>query len=63
YMTRNRILLAREHVRRRPGWAAATLRKTAVGAVLTVMFDEDRRGKAAAIFRGVRDGLRGRIRQ
>lgn len=60
YMTRNRLLLVREHALRRPGWALATLRKAAVGAVLTVMFDGDRTPKVPAIARGLRDGVRGR---
>ena len=60
YMTRNRLLLVREHALRRPGWAIATVRKTVVAAALTALFDEDRAHKVPAIGRGVRDAVRGR---
>lgn len=60
YMTRNRLLLVREHALRRPGWAMATVRKTLVAAALTATLDDDRAGKVSAIARGVRDALRGR---
>jgi rhamnosyltransferase len=63
YIMRNRLALVREHARRRPGWALATMRKSAVGAAGAVMAGPDRYSTARAVLRGVGDGLRGRLGQ
>lgn len=58
FIVRNRLWLAREYGRARPGWALATLRKAGVAGLLAVTLEDDRGRKARAIARGIRDGLR-----
>ena len=53
YIVRNRLLLVRRNLLRRPAWAVRTLRKAAVGAGITVLLDEGRARNASAITRGV----------
>jgi rhamnosyltransferase len=61
FMTRNHVVLIREHWRTRPGWVLRTLRSRLKSTLLMVLFEPERGPKLRAIGLGLVDGLSGRL--
>jgi rhamnosyltransferase len=60
FMTRNSLILAREHIRKEPRWILGYLWVWAKSIVLVFLFEEERLAKLKNIIRGCVDGLLGR---
>ncbi len=63
YMIRNRIAMARRHFRTFPVWTIRDLMQTGMGVVKVLIGERCRRAKTAAMFRGLIDGIAGRMGQ
>jgi len=59
YITRNRILVWRRYWRREPGFVASDITMAVKEFPKMILFEADRRRKAAAVVRGLFDGFRG----
>ena len=60
WVARNGVVLAREHARREPLWAATTVALLGYWALTVLLFEPPRRDRLAHLARGARDGWRGR---
>jgi rhamnosyltransferase len=60
YMVRNRILLAREHLRFDPRFVVSQLVRSLRESATVALFEPEKTAKLLAMMRGVADGLRGR---
>lgn len=60
YIARNRLLVAKDHFRDSPGWAAISLLALIKGIVLTMSFEKQKLAKLRASARGIADALRGK---
>ncbi len=61
YISRNRILVWREHWRFAPGWVLFDVYGQLRDTVVMALTETDRRRKLRATMRGLTDGLRGRL--
>jgi rhamnosyltransferase len=59
YIARNRLAVYRRYASRRPGWVIRDVYSFVREVAKFLCFEDDRRAKAAATLRGVRDGIRG----
>lgn len=61
YMIRNRVAMARRHFRTFPVWTIKDLMLTGMDVVKMLIGERSRRAKLAAMFKGLIDGMAGRM--
>jgi rhamnosyltransferase len=61
YMTRNHVVLVKEYAFREPGWVLRSLYARMKSFLLLLLFDDDRLLKMRFMWRGLIDGIAGRM--